>query len=139
MSFSYPMQIAIYDKLSADASLSALIQGVYDNPSQVPDPESNAYFPFVTISTGSMTPWDDDHDKGGDASVQIHTWSRARNALEAKQIMDAIYDVLHRGTLSITGWRFVGMDLTDHQNPQRDPDGITRHGVQTFRVIFEEV
>lgn len=139
MSGSYALQIAVNNALTADATLNALIVGVYDNPQQVADPGSNSAFPYVTISTGNIAPWDDDHDKGGDANVEVHTWSRASHSLEAKQIMDAIYNVLHRGTLSIIGWAFVGCDMVDHENPQYDPDGITRHGVQTFRVIYEEV
>jgi len=139
MAGSYSLQLAVYDKLDADATLSGLVVGIYDNPSQVDNPEDDSQFPFLTISTGNIQPWDTNRDKGADAQVEIHTWSRARHALEGKQIMDAVYNVLHRGTLDITGWSFVGMDMTDQQNPQRDPDGITRHGVQTFRVVYEEI
>ena len=138
MTASVALQNAIYSKLAADGPLMVLIKGIYDNPQQVEDPENNAAFPFITISTGNIQPWDDDTGTGSEASTQIHTWSRARHALEAKQVMDAIYSVLHRGTITINGQTFIGSDLTDQQNPQRDPDGITRHGVQTFRIIYEE-
>jgi hypothetical protein len=137
MAANYALQVAVYNALNADAVLGALITGIHDNPQQVANPDSNSAFPYVTISTGSVAPWDDDHDKGGDATVEVHTWSRERHSLEAKQVMDAIYNILHRGTLTISGWRFVGCDLISSENPQYDPDGITRHGVQSFRVIFE--
>ena len=139
MSGSYQLQIAVYNALNTDSALSALIVGIYDNPQQVADPDNDNAFPFVTLSTGSIEPWDDDHDKGSQADIQVHTWSRARHSLQCKQIMDAIYNVLHRGTLSISGFLFVGCDMVSQENPQYDPDGVTRHGVQTFRVVFQEV
>lgn len=139
MAGSYALQIAVYNALNADVTLGGLIVGIYDNQEEVPNPDSDSAFPLLTISTGTLRPWDDDTKEGGDANVEIHTWSRARHSLEAKQIMDAVHNVLHRGTLSISGWGFIGCDLVDQINPQRDEDGITRHGVQTFRVTFEEL
>jgi hypothetical protein len=67
----------------------------------------------------------------------VHVWSRASHSLEVKQIQAAIYEVLHRGTISIAGSVFIGSDYIT-QTVQRDPDGITRHGVQEFRIIYEE-
>ena len=139
MAGSYALQIAIFNALNADSALSALVVGIYDNQDQVSNPDDDSAFPVLTISTGTILPWDDDTKLGGQYDVEIHTWSRARNALESKQIMDAVYNVLHRGTLTITGWRYVQSDLVSQINPQRDPDGITRHGVQTFRITYEEL
>lgn len=115
--------------------LSQTVKGVYDNPPQVDEPEDPALFPYITISDTTSPPWDDDHDRGFAPILTVHVWSRASHALEAKQIMDAVYSILHRGTLAITGWQFVGCDLTD-QTILRDPDGITRHGVQNYRVTY---
>ena len=139
MGASYQLQIAIFDALNANAALSALVVGIYDNQDQITNPDSDTSFPVLTISTGTIQPWDDDTKKGGQYDVEIHCWSRARNSLEGKAIMDSVYNALHRGTLSISGWGFVGCDLIDQINPQRDPDGITRHGVQTYRITFEEL
>jgi len=138
MAGSFALQHAVFNALNSDSALSALIDGIYDNQEQISNPESDASFPVLTISTGTILPWDDDTKLGGQADVEIHTWSRARNALQAKQIMDAVYNVLHRGTLTISGWLYVDCDMIDQINPQRDPDGITRHGVQTFRITYEE-
>lgn len=139
MAGSYALQIAVFNALNANSALSALVVGIYDNQDQIVNPESDSSFPVLTISTGIIRPWDDDTKKGGQADIEIHTWSRARHSLQAKQIMDAVYNVLHRGTLSITGWGYVDCDLIDQVNPQRDPDGITRHGVQTFKITYEEL
>ena len=134
---AYQLQFGIYTALDDDATLSALIVGIYDNPAQAGDPDDDTLFPYVTISDGTSQPWDTDLDRGDEAIAEIHVWSRASNSLEAKEIQDAIYSVLHRGTIVISGSVFIGSDYMT-QTVQRDPDGITRHGVQEFRIIYEE-
>lgn len=138
MSGAYELQIGLYDKLKDDAQLMAMVDAIYDNPPQQDDPASNAPFPFVTISESTLQPWDTDTEIGTEATATVHVWSRASHALEAKQIQAAIYRVLHRDTIAITGYTVVGIDLIN-QTVERDPDGITRHGVQDFRIIYEEV
>jgi len=134
---AYQLQFGIYTALDDDATLSALIVGIYDNPAQAGDPDDDTLFPYVTISDGTSQPWDTDLDRGDEAIAEIHVWSRASNSLEAKEIQDAIYSILHRGTIVISGSVFIGSDYIT-QTVQRDPDGITRHGVQEFRIIYEE-
>jgi len=134
---AYQLQFAIYTALDNDATVSGLVQGIYDNPTQVADPSNNDAFPFITISDGTSSPWDTDTERGDEAIAQIHVWSRAEHSLEVKQIQDAIYSVLHRGTISISGSVFIGSDYIT-QTVERDPDGITRHGVQEFRIVYEE-
>jgi hypothetical protein len=137
MSGAYELQNAIYNALDGDATVSGAVVGIYDNPTQVNDPSDDSEFPFLTISDTTIQPWDDDTDSGTQADATIHVWSRARHALEAKQIQGYIYERLHRGTISINGYTFVGCDLVD-QDVQRDEDGITRHGIQTFRLTYYE-
>lgn len=132
----YLLQVAIFDKLKNSVQLGALIKGIYDNPRQIKKPESNDEFPFITIGNDTVRPWDTDTELGTDADVTIHVWSRANHRLECKQIQDAIYNALHRQEISITGRNFVGCDMVN-QDAQRDEDGLTIHGIQTFKLIFE--
>lgn len=159
---AYDLQIAVYNELvraarttlSADFTtetyslysakvesgleyLDANIVGVYDNPAQVTNPEDSSAYPYITLSSDSGIPWDTDTEMGFDGVVFVHTWSRASHSLEAKQIQDAVYQVLHRGILTINGYTFIGSDMIS-QTIQRDPDGLTRHGVQEFRIIYDE-
>jgi hypothetical protein len=135
---AYQLQIAIYDTLTADAPLMALVQGVYDNQLQVSDPGDNSAFPFITIGDMSASPWDTDTDTGTDARFKVHIWSRASHSLECKQIADAVISVLHRGIISITGNAFIGCDYLTQTQEARDPDGVTRHLVLEFRIVYEE-
>ncbi len=132
------LQKGIYNKLTGDSALMALVKGVYDNPAQVTDPGDNAEFPFLTMSDIQPTPWDTDGDVGTDAQFTIHVWSRASHALEAREIQDAITSLLHRDKLVITGQRVIGLDYI-RADVQRDADGLTRHGIQDFRITYIEV
>jgi hypothetical protein len=109
---------------------------IHDNPLQVPDPENGSAFPCITIGESYMVPWDTDTEKGVEARLMIHVWSRASHHLECKAIQDAVSEIFHRDTIAIGG--FVGCDLLQ-QSALRDPDGVTIHGVQEFRIIFDEV
>lgn len=132
MSFETALQTAIHTVLSADATLSGLVTGIYDDT-----PQDNA-FPYVTIGEDVHIAWDTDTSLGSDASVTIHTWSRYEGRSQTKQIQGAIYDVLHRSTLAVTGYATVGVDWQQSESFV-DADGETRHGVQTFRVILDEI
>lgn len=162
MSGAYQLQIALYEALANGSTetlvldfandiyatqspeeaaavrfLADHVRGVYDNPPQRSDPESNAPFPYLTIGEGPLNPWDTDTETGTEAVMQVHSWSRASHFLETKQIQQAVYDLLHRRELLIPDYAFVGCDLVT-QTVDRDPDGITIHGVQEFRIIYEE-
>lgn len=131
---AYKLQVSIFDLLSADPILSAMISGIYDNPQQIENP----IFPFVTIGDDTIEAWDTDTETGFSCEANIHVWSRANHRIETKKIQDAIYSALHRNTFLIDGFTFVGCDLKN-QIAQRDQDGLTIHGVQTFKIIFEEI
>lgn len=131
------LQNGVYNKLAADAPLNALVVGIYDNPTQVADPSDNTQFPFITVSDSIEREWDTDTEEGHTADLQIHIWSRAHHAIEAKQIADAVVNVLHRGTITIENHVLIGCDYMS-RTVLRDPDGITRHGIVEFRIVYEE-
>lgn len=131
MSLSLAVQSAVYTKLAA-----SIATPVYDNSPQVSD--SALGFPYVTIGDDVVSEWDTDTELGGNAVVTIHTWSRYRGRKETKEIQSAIYQALHRAEdLSYTGFLFITIDFLSSESFM-DTDGLTRHGVSTFRVYLEE-
>lgn len=132
MSLSLAVQSAVYTKL--DASLTT---PVYDNAPQQSD--SAKGFPYVTIGEDVINEWDTDTELGGNPVVTIHTWSRYRGRKETKEIQAEIYDALHRAEdLSYAGFAFITIDFLSAESFM-DTDGLTRHGVSTFRVYIEEI
>lgn len=129
---AYAIQVAVYDALAA-APLGVV--GIYDNPTQVADPSDNAAFPFVTVGDATLSDWSDDVYSGFEASIIIHTWSRASHRLETKQVQGAIYAALNRAPLVIGGQPVITCDFVSSDD-FRDPDGITIHGVSRFRLLL---
>lgn len=130
MSFETAVQTAIYQALSGNAALAALVTGVYDNV-----PQGTA-FPYVSIGQDVHNEWDTDTTQGSDCSITIHVWSRKRGRKEVKAIQAAIYDVLHRADLTQSGYKIDNL-MWENSQSFMDADGKTRHGVQTFRMQIE--
>ena len=119
------------------AYLSDTLVGVYDNVPQPLDGGAASNFPYITIGEDDFTDWSTDTESGADVTVTIHSWSRYRGRKEIKAIQSAVYGVLHRATLSVNNWYFVSCDFLT-SNTLVDPDGLTRHGIQTFRILLDE-
>ena len=137
MSYEYAIQDCIADTLKSDSPLMAMVQGVYDSVPQANDAGSGSSFPYVTIGEDTHVEWDTDTELGADVTITIHTWSRYRGRKEVKNIQGRIYEILHRANLSVSGYHLVGIDWLQSESFM-DTDGLTRHGVQTFRITIEE-
>lgn len=137
------LQTAIYDRLRTDAMLTAKLAtysghpAVFDEVPQVDDPSDNSLFPYVVIGDDTASPFDTDTEVGTAATVTIHVWSRSCDFAQTKDIQQAIYNRLHRQDFTISGYALVGCDL-EFEEAVRDADEVTRHGVQRFRIVFEE-
>lgn len=124
------VQTAIFAILDADVTLSALTTGVFDDV-----PEGYTDFPYVTLGEDVLTELDTDSVLGFRVSVTIHSWSQYRGQKETKQVQDAIYRALHHADMTVNGYDVILSRLVD-QTSERDPDGLTRHGVQTFELLL---
>lgn len=128
----YAVQAAIKTSLLADATFTASVgTRVYDH---VPDSPT---FPFVTVGESTAIPFDTKDLTGMEQTVTLHVWSRYRGRKEVKDIMAAAYDVLNRGTLSVSGHVFHDCTF-EFADTFVDPDGLTYHGVARYRVITQE-
>lgn len=125
---SAEVQKAIFTALT-NAAISGVTQ-IRDTPIAAP---TNADFPFIEIGASQTIAVDAGGDDGVEEYIDLHCYSRARGQKEIKTIMEAIYNALHHVTLSVSGratafcWYEDGRTLTD-------ADGLTRHGVQTFKI-----
>jgi len=131
MSFGLAIQKAVLDKLKASVSLMAEVKGVFDGVSEFQE------FPYVTIGEDVISEWDTVSTAGGDGVITIHTWSRYAGRLETKQIFKSIYDALHNQSLTATGHDIIST-MWVNETSFLDSDGLTRHGVQTYRVLIDK-
>lgn len=123
----WPLQQAVYGKLTADSTLMGLVTGVFD---EVPEDQA---FPYVTL--GSITELADDaHDRQGlTAQVVLHIWSKYRGYQEAAQILTAVDQVLDRKPLVVDGFTDISIAQAQHQS-MRDTDPTLRHINVMYRV-----
>ena len=120
---AYQLQKAIFSKLST------LSVPYYD------DVPGDATLPYVVIGDDTLADDNTNDFIGRQATVTIHSWSDYKGRSQIKQIQDEINTLLDRQKLSIVGYNSVNC-YQEYSESSLDPDGITRHGVQRFRVIF---
>ncbi|MGW1221463.1 DUF3168 domain-containing protein [Streptomyces californicus] len=123
----WPLQTAVYDKLTADTAFMDLVTGLFD---EVPEAATHPY-----VSFGSATEVvDDAHNQRGLAvNLVLHIWSKYRGAKEAAAILAALDAVLDRQPLTVAGFRDVSVSHRQHQHV-RDPDPDIRHINVAYRV-----
>jgi len=142
------VQIAIYSALSGSNDLVALLASrinaagmpaIYDDVTQAGDSGNDSAFPYIVIGGDSVLDMSTDTSSGGDISVTIDVWSRYDGKRITKRIQAAIYQALHRATLTVPDHEFIGCDFDQEQPVTLDPDGHTYHGVSSFRVLIDEI
>jgi len=132
----WDVQTSLYTTLSSDATLTALLA---NGAGSVLDYiEEDTSFPYVVISDSKTKPFDTQLGYGVDMTVSIHSWSRYKGLKETKQIMSAIYDALHDMDLVIPNQTTILSYFESSEN-KLGKDGITRHGIQKFRIVTEPV
>lgn len=125
------LQVGIYELLTNDATLMALVTGVYD---QVPE---EATPPYVVI--GEMLSTEDSvhNGHGRQTAVMLHTWTRERSFRPGNQAAAQLVALLTRrqDTLdTLVDDHTVYMAAHEFSQTLRDPDPEIRHRVDRFRI-----
>jgi hypothetical protein len=138
MSFETVVQTAIFTKLINDAPLMAAVVSVSDTVLQGDDSGNDALFPYVTLGEDAHTDISTDIELMDQVSITIHVWSRLAGRQQTKQIQGLIYDSLNRANLVQSGYKLININRVNSES-QLDSDGFTRHGIQTFNLIIQEL
>lgn len=126
---SLDIQGAVVAVLKSVGALPSVVGGrVYD---AVPP---GATFPYISLGDGQVLPDKADCIDGAEVILQIDVWSRAVGYPEAKAIAKAVVAKLDDQPLSVPGQDVI---VFEHESTRylRDPDGLTRHAVITFRSL----
>ena len=131
--FSNTILREVYEKLTADSALVSLVNdAVFDDVPQTQD------YPFIAIGELVENEFNnDDPEQMNEASLTIHTFSRENGRKEVNEIQERITQLLHRASISASGFNFISID---HEQSQSftDADGKTRHGVAEFKILISE-
>lgn len=145
MGVALDIQAAIFAKLDGTAALTdqlaahaytALKKAIYDGAPQADDAGSGVPFPYVVLGETVETQWDTDDSVGRETVQIVHTFSRYKGKKELKNIMDAIKAALHQASLTVAG-QVVVLVHWENTDSFLEPDGVTRQGIQRFRLITE--
>lgn len=127
---AWELQQALFSRLDGYSGLKAIVSAIYDNVSQ------GATLPYVVIGDDTLIPFDTHSTIGGEHTVTIHSWSGYQGRSEIKRIQSQVYDALHRYALTVSGAVTVTCEQ-EFAETFVDADGLTRHGVQRFRVMLD--
>jgi hypothetical protein len=128
---SFPLQEALYTRLTGDSTLMNLVTGVFD---AVPE---DTVLPSVVIGEGTTT---DNATKTLDMRdyiFQIDVWSAYQGMKEAKNIMQRIYSLLHEYSLAVSGAILVDLRC-EFTTQVLESDGTIRHGIMRFRAFITD-
>jgi len=125
---SLPLQGAYVARLKAQ--VSEVANRVYD---RIP---ATAIFPYFQI--GDIQTISDGADclDSTELFVTLHIWSRAGGQEETRRLASAVRAALHEWLPELAGFRVVEHEHRDTRTLD-DPDGVTSHGVMTFRALID--
>lgn len=136
--FETVVQTKIYETLTNNALLMSDIKDVYDDVPQAVSAGDISEFPYVTVGEDIHTDISTDLELSNLVSITIHTWSRYTGRAETKVIQGLIYDALNRANITDTDYKFINIHQVSSES-RLDSDGFTRHGIQTFNLMIEEL
>jgi hypothetical protein len=131
---SAELQTSIYQTLSADPGLLALLGGpkIFDH---VPE---RAAFPYLTLGRTTVVDWSTGTEDGSEHILTLHVWAKGGGKQATYQIMDQVSTRLHDQHLSLDRHRLVNLQL-QFAEARLEPDSATYHGILRFRAVTEPV
>ena len=131
---------AIYDKLSADATLVALLADYRGGPAifTTDPPPGDATLPYI-VSAGDVTqvPFDTKTTLGREVFRDVRCYAEADgSAVVVEEIAERVRELLHRQALVVTGFVWF---LAECTGPWTADDDDAYGRIVTIRTMVEEI
>lgn len=126
---SKPLTTKIYSILNEDATLSALVSGVFTFVCDTQD------FPYIRIDDVSPEDFGAHDIDGFQGTVQINVFHQTRSRIEVHTIQERIYQLLHNIDLELVDFPTINFRC-NLSRVDTEKDNVTLHGVQQFNYIF---
>ena len=130
--FAWGLQKAVYEQLTGDAALKALLG---DPPRIYDAPPREAVFPYAALGGSRVKDWPG-VEGGLEHDIRVNVFSRYLGRREVKDVLNAVYDALHEADLTIEGRRLVQIRFTFADIFPRNNNGVFQ-GVARFRAVTE--
>jgi hypothetical protein len=130
----WPTIQAMVDAVAGASSLASLLSGdkVYNTTAP-----SDATLDYITLSNPAENDDTVFGAPGTSGVIQIDIWSDNDGKLgngKALRIYDALYGLLHKQPLSVTGFRHV-LGTLALVTVLPDEDGLTTHGIANYTIV----
>jgi len=122
--------------LAALAESAAVQEILGDSPPLYDYVSPGATFPYIVYGPVHAAPNDTKTDIGFEQIVTLNIWSRYRGGKQTREIFQAVYDTLHRASLSISGQVFVSCEFHS-ADFSIDADGMTYHAAVRFSIVTQ--
>lgn len=133
---SWDVQSGVFTLLTQTSALTALLaDGAGSILDHVP---AGTAFPYVVLGETHCLPMDSQCFSGNEVTLTLHIYSRGAGMQETRGIMAAVYDALHNADFVVPNQVLVLCQSIESATGLED-DGLTRHGLQRFRIITEPV
>jgi hypothetical protein len=126
-----PLQIAIYQRLSNDTELNALVSGVYDFVSE------DTPLAYVSIGEPDVTPEETKTSFMENIPWVIHSFDGYSGKMKAYRILKAIQKAMTKETWIVNGFKVHNFKLESYR-VFKDIDGRTNHGIQRVRFLIQK-
>lgn len=126
----WPLQQAIFQRLSNDTALMQKVKGVFDAV------EEGQLFPYVTIGEPNMTPFETKSSYGENVPWVLHCWSQYRGKKEAYEILNLMIQALTKESWNVEGFNLLQFKIEPNMQVIEDIDGQTYHGILRVRFII---
>lgn len=118
-------------------ALNGLGLRVVDKGKQAADGGAAMAFPYVEVGYILLNPFDTARETGFNYVARIHVRSRSGSMAETKGIQAQIYNRLHRGALTVTGFNHI---LIQRESSEvLDAPDNQFHGVCEYRGLIERI
>lgn len=133
-SSGWALQKAVFEALSADVDLTALIGAdkIFD------DVPRNAEYPYVTFGLSQLRDWETGTETGQEHLFSLHVWSRENGRKEVYETLGLLQSVLHDASLTLEGYRLINIRY-EFSEARRETDGETYRGLVRFRATTEPI
>ncbi|MEM8790801.1 MAG: DUF3168 domain-containing protein [Pseudomonadota bacterium] len=133
---AWPLQEAVFQLLSGDAGLTALVGGIYDAaPQQVSDAAVDGL--YVTIGDEVAEDWRTATDTGALHTLLISVHAPRRGFADAKQAAGLISDLLVGAEPAMSRGRIVQIRFIDARTARAENDALRRIDLR-FRITLED-
>lgn len=128
----WPLQEAIYERLSNYDLLMQRVTGVFD------DAPKDQPAPYITMGEVTVTDWGTKISDGEEVTSTLHCWSEYPGQREAKELLSLMLEALSSEPLSLEGGFSLDFGRMEMMQVLDDPDGITKHGVLRIRFLISQ-